>query len=60
VSNSLTEWVYLKRSNSKEGFYMSNNYLDLAYRHAPVLWQKVNDANPRGDYITLVDFAAPG
>lgn len=36
---------------------MSGRFLELAFRHAPVLWQKVNDANPRGDYITRVDFA---
>lgn len=36
---------------------MPNKFEKLAFRHAPVLWQKVNDANPRGDYITKVDFA---
>lgn len=36
---------------------MQREFLGLAFRHAPVLWQKVNDANPRGDYITRVDFA---
>ena len=36
---------------------MQKELLELAYRHAPVLWQKVNDANPRGDCITRVDFA---
>ena len=36
---------------------MSGRFLELVWRHAPVLWQKVNDDNPRGDYITRVDFA---
>ena len=36
---------------------MSGSSLELAFRHAPVLWQKVHDANARGDYITRVDFA---
>jgi len=36
---------------------MAGNLRNLAYRHAPVLYQKVNNANPRGDYITRVDFA---
>lgn len=36
---------------------MPNRFEELAFRHAPVLWQKVNDANSRGDYITRVDFA---
>lgn len=36
---------------------MTNESEQVAFRHAPVLWQKVNDANARGDYITRVDFA---
>ena len=28
---------------------------DIAFMHAPVLWQKVSDWNPRGDFITAVD-----
>jgi len=36
---------------------MPNIFEKLAFKHAPVLWQKVNDTNPRGDYITRVDFA---
>ena len=29
----------------------------LALRHAPVLHQKINDLNPRGDYITRVNLS---
>jgi hypothetical protein len=29
--------------------------VDIAFMHAPVLWQKVSDRNPRGDFITAVD-----
>jgi hypothetical protein len=38
---------------------MTDQLRELVYRHAPVLNQKVNDANPRGDFITRVDFAGP-
>jgi hypothetical protein len=34
--------------------------LDIAYRCAPVIVQKVNDDNPRGDFIARVDFTDPG
>jgi len=33
---------------------------DIAYQCAPVIVQKVNQNNPRGDFITKVDFAEPG
>jgi hypothetical protein len=34
---------------------MANEFIDLAIRHAPVLWQKVSKLNPDGDCITRVD-----
>lgn len=34
--------------------------LDIAYRCAPVIVQKVNSANPRGDFIARVDFTEEG
>lgn len=34
---------------------MATKHEKLALRHAPVLHQKVNELNPRGDYITRVD-----
>ena len=33
---------------------------EIAYKCAPVIVQKVNKDNPRGDFITRVDFAKPG
>ena len=43
----------------QEGNNMTTD-LEIAYRCAPVLVQKVNDANPRGDFITRVDVTARG
>ncbi len=37
---------------------MSTDYFDLAFEYAPVLWQKANEINLRGDCITKVDFAS--
>jgi hypothetical protein len=34
--------------------------LDIAYKLAPVFVQRVHHQNPRGDFITRVDFTAPG
>jgi hypothetical protein len=34
--------------------------LEIAYRCAPVIVQKVNRDNPRGDFITRIDFTAEG
>ena len=34
--------------------------LKLAYQYAPIVCQKVNRSNPRGDFITNVDFIKPG
>lgn len=34
--------------------------LEIAYQCAPVIVQKVSDDNPRGDFITRVDFTDPG
>jgi hypothetical protein len=34
--------------------------LDIAYQLAPVFVQKVNEDNPRGDFITRVDYTNPG
>ncbi len=34
--------------------------LEIAYRCAPVIVQKVDSANPRGDFIARVDFTDPG
>lgn len=34
--------------------------LEIAYRCAPVIVQKVDNANPRGDFIARVDFTDPG
>ncbi len=33
---------------------------EIAYQCAPVICQKVNNDNPRGDFITRVDFTDPG